>query len=473
MTAPVPVVTVNDAEVARAGDGSSPLLVDALTVTWGREGLLDHPELSTAALALFDPTRTWHTRGDLIGQRVTVQATYSGTTYTPFEGRITAVTVRPHTAAGIDGALVELTCVSLLADLANKVPRGAWPQETVTQRAARIAAAAPNHLTGGVSVPTAYASAVVGPVLGKEQRSVLDHLRALYDSLGAGRMSWDPGTRTATWIPRRRHAWRGLASLYKEPGVPARVRPFMVPTDLAWGPRAGAGSGAMLDASRVTDAEGLTRSIEGRIATVQVTQPLTSSGVQTDTFTNEYAVPGADTATEGERTASIDSVMLSTDPSSTAAAGEITGLLAAEGRAWRTGPVTATRLTGDDLDEAAWVLLTGQEVPGLLALQGSWLPRLGVCPVVAVTGGAIVYAGGEWSAEFLPAPVSVTGQYHPLAWNDGQLDTGPGGTASPLVWGAGSLSLDRSVTWADMRWVAAGHAREPADIPANKGWDFY
>jgi hypothetical protein len=126
---------------------AAPMALEGVTVKWGRGGPLEQPTPATATVRLFDPTGVWAAGADLIGAPLELSWAAAGTTRRYFTGRVGGVAVEPHAAmldnVRTDGALVTLSCTSLLADLANRLPaETSWPAETLAARRARIAALA-------------------------------------------------------------------------------------------------------------------------------------------------------------------------------------------------------------------------------------------------------------------------------------------------------------------------------------------
>jgi hypothetical protein len=483
---PTPTVTLAGSAIA-AGPGGDPtgklMVVDGLTVTWGREEVLSQPEPATATVALFDGSKRWATSRDLIGQPVTLAWTGEvpgvGTVGDViFRGRIAGVTVAPRTAAGVPGSLVSLTLTSILNDLANRIPRESWPAETLGERLARI-----NAATGGVvsavDVRQYWRDPRTPPVDAADQVSLYEHIVALFNSSGADRFTYNPreGAQEIGYLTRRDFPnLRGLAGLWwnlSTDGTSARaglgvyVRTYGV-TAVGSG---GTGEPTYLDAAALEydPADGLTRSVDSRISRVELTHPDSEGTPVWAERTTTALVPGADEATEGRRTLTVES-LVGWSSWADVAASDLAALAAREGAAWRLAPLLYdTRRTGGFENwRQARELLAGHERQTLFFLQRSWLPVYGLRPVFGVMGGTYTYAGGGWQLELHLAPVTTypTAQ-HAITWEE--IDTGDPGLTVEWHDGPHRRALHETVTYEDLGYVSAGLGATV--FPPDTGWD--
>lgn len=474
MTDPYPVVSVGGVVVARGG-AADQVLVQSLDVPWGREDITQHAATGTASVVLFDRTGRWATSldRDLLGLSLRIAWTSTGGDGADyFRGRITFAEVLPWTTGGDDGALIRLTASSLLLDLANLTPAGAWPAETVTARLGRIVTASAGVLAGA-DIPALYSSEQVLPVDATAQTSLLEHLTRVYDSFGMNRMVWNPATSRAGYVPRLT-GWsaRTLGELYRPgtggAGAFIRAAARFDPSSSTVYP-----AGCYLPAAALHRAAArVSRDIAGRVSRVLFTRyVLNGTTGKYETVVETASVLGADPATEGNREASVETVLSGGANWTTAFQDWIIGL-GQEGRGWRPAPCTyRPAATGGFEDPAVRdALLAGYETPAVFFLQRSLLAdRLGLRPVYALIGGTISYAAGEWAFQLAFAPVHTATPQHAVTWPE--IDDGS--TANRLRIYTDGLdhddALHPSVTCTDLAYVGTGLG---SAVPGpDTGWD--
>lgn len=494
---PQPVVTINGVDVPAAAGVHLPgqVVVDGVTVTWGREDLLVQPEPASGQLQLFDTTGTWATSRDLRGLPVTIrwQGLPPGTTdpmgtasETFFCGRVgnpvnvaLKTVTNPHTGERVDGVLVTLPLRSLLVDLANRVPTEAWPEETMAARLARIQALAPDVLAVA-ELRDYWQPPHVEPVPLDRQQSLLDHLRSLFDSAGADRMTYIPNTRALTFVRRRDYGYRqnpslgnrGMAGLFWDaPTVPtktSRTGQGIYALAFAWtGTPASPNLPGWIDAAAIEadPTEGLRSA--ARVTRVQVVNPDGGNNF-TDRVT-EYPVRGVDENLVGVRTARLDS-SICWNGYAEVAGDDLRDLVNREGSQWQLPPLRySTRHAGgfESLAQAR-ILLAGAETGTTVFLQRSWLPRMGLRPVFGICGGTITYARGGWDVEFAVAP-TTTGEtpQHAITWEE--IDDGTTGLEVQWWDTDHPRGMHESLSLDDLGYVARGLG--VATIPADTGWD--
>jgi hypothetical protein len=162
-----------------------------------------------------------------------------------------------------------------------------------------------------------------------------------------------------------------------------------------------------------------------------------------------YVGPAAETDW-GRRTLSRDTVH-----GSSTGAGDLLNLLASVATAEATLPAldpveysTARRPFASGA-AAAVHLVGGETTFTWFFLRGSWLPQVGVSPLVGVIGGSIRYGGGEWTAGLQLAPAFNANTPPPLTLR---------GLAHPGLSPAPTLAdLDESLTLGDLRHVSLGY----------------
>ena len=485
---PVPVVAIDGVDVASGpGPDGVPdglLVVDGLTVRWGRSEVLDQPEPSTGTLQLFDPSRTWAVARDVDGLPVTIRweglADGTPTAEVFLRGRVGRVTVRRHTvrlANGerVRGSLVTLPLRSILADAANKVPRPAWPAESLGARRGRIQAGIATIAT--VSTRDFWEAPNVEPVAAKDQVSYLDHLVRLYDSCGADRMTFNPSVSPGivTYVPRRDHfGIRGMAGLVwnqapqaaARNGLGAYIRSYAVT------PAGGsAGEACYLDAAGLEHDDDAAISRRARITRAAVSHPDAGAATPYDTRTIEASVPGTNELLIGERVAQLDS-SVAWNAYADVALSDLTALCQKEAAAWELPTLRwRTRKTnGLEVARQGRLLLRGYEQNSVVFLQRSWLSHdYGIRPIFGVMGGVIGYRDGGWDIEVQLAPVVTTLRQHAIAWNE--VDDGSAGFQVQWHDEPHPQGMHESVTYEDLAHCATG--MNVTIIPPDTGWDRY
>jgi hypothetical protein len=486
---PVPVFAVEEVDVASGvgpdGGPAGAIVIDGLSVTWGREDVLEQPDLATGSVTLFDPTRRWALETERVGQAVTLRwsggglVSYSGAGSTVFfRGRISGCHWAPHTLTYPDGtqvagALVTMTLTSLLADLANLVPTAAWPAETLGARRTRLAGEASTVLANLVT--RAYWQVPdVAPVAAADQVSVWDHLLALYDSSGADRMTYWPPDKMTLHLPRRYlAAQRGVAGLWWE-------------ISTAGTPRAGKGVYARsyaiarseaqsspqplyLDAAalEMDPADGMVRGPSSRITRAQVTHPDGAAGYASRTTTHATATP--ETPATGVRAARLESIITNQSYADLSGA-DLADFASREGAAWHLGaPVRwSTKLSGgfEDLAQGA-LLLWGGEVQSSFFLQRSWLPAFGVRPVFGLIGQTIGFRDGGWELDLHLSPLVTSSPQHAITWEE--IDNGEAGYEVQWWDDDHPRGMHESLTLDDLGYVSTG--LNVPTIPPDTGWD--
>lgn len=486
---PVPYVSIGGVQVARgttAGKIVGQIVVDGLTVRWGRQKVMEQPEISTAQLVLFDATETWATGRQLIGQevRITWEDDLPGTgliTRTLFVGRIQRVklgrkTVRQADGTEVDGALVTLPLVSIINDLANIKPKTAWPEETVEARRNRLNALIANVLPGGLLVRSYWYTPNVEPYGVTSQRSLWDHIVALYDSTGADRLSHWPTDGLIRNMVRKDFTVRGLAGLWwdqtTDPQGPGRAGKGAYIRTYSVAPVGGpGGTPHYLDGAALQDdpAESLEQGPEQRISRVQVSNP---DGATAPTYTERTAtflIPTVNETTEGVRQASVDSV-LTWNAWADLAGKDLVEMASQEGTAWRLPSLSwdTSRTDGFETYQQASLHLLGVESTSIVFLQRTWLPRFGIRPIVGIIGGVVSYRRGHWRLELETSPaITQSAPQHAITWEE--IDDG---TAEYEVqwWDEEHpRGLHESVTYEDLAYCSTGVG--VVTIPPDVGWD--
>ena len=487
---PLPVLTMNNADVPTApGNPLKPVVLDGFRIRWGRDRVTDQPEPATGTVSLWFPSQaraaTWAAADGLPGQLLELawEGTLPGDTEPTrerfFRGRINALTIRALDSRNPDGtvtrgAVAELTLSSVLNDLQNITPRAAWPEEAMSARLDRVKIHADAYVD--VQLRDYWADAHVEPIEATSQKTILDHIYALYDSCGADRMTYLPDAGELQPVLRRNYnGLRTLAQLHADPagvdgpgraGKGAYIRTLDVwPAGLT---SADANTPNYLDAAGLEydpAGDGLTLGPDQRITRVELTHPDSTADDPYESRTVVELVAGINETTHGVRAATIDSQLVWPSWADQAAA-ELAALVRLEGQEYKLAPVVwTTRKTGGfETVEQVRLLLTGGERQDLLFLQRSILPRFGIRPIFGVMGGEIGYAEGGWETAMDLAPVRPANlPQHPVSWED----IGDG-----LAWHDGDHpdGFHESVTYEDLKYVGRGLGA--TSTPADDGWDY-
>jgi hypothetical protein len=486
---PVPIVAVDGQDVASGTGGDGLMVVDGLSVTWGRDDVLDQPEPATGKLTLFDASKTWATRADRRGSLVTIRydgvdPTFGHQTAVFFRGRIGApITVSPKTvvdpATGqtVRGSLVELPLQSILVDLGNDVPTAAFPAETMCARLDRLAALAATSgvCTGGVTMRPFWRDPGVAPVAAKDQDSVLDQLTAVYDSSGADRLTYIPNNDSMTFLVRRDYPLaRGVAGLWwdgNDPDLARGSQGAYIRTHSLTPVGGSASTPLYLDAATLEydPSEGITT--PPRFTRAAMAHPDSAASYETrNTEIKVQLEDGTwpDETVHGVRVAKYES-LVAWNAFADVGLSDQAYFVRREGSRWVLAPlVLSTRRTGGfETANQGIVLLGGFERNSTFFLQRSWLPAYGIRPVFGVMGGTIAYSQGGWDLEFALAPITTTQKQHAITWEE--IDDGS--TTYELQWHDGdhTRGLHESVTYEDMAYCSTG--LNVSTVPPDTGWD--
>lgn len=222
-----PTVTINGVAVAGSWDGSTLVALDGLTIHWGRTDLFAETEPAQMTVSIIDPTGSWATNNDLIGQPIVVERATPTTKV--FRGRvadidITALKVQNPVTGNYDRVWrTDLQCTDPLTDLAQAiaagaglnyvtnigyVPNGGWAkQNTPALRVAEMFTAGAGEFVDSIQAP-ALPAAIVGPAPGggtvartpgvayhpEPDHNFLELIERLYKYVALARVSYDPVT---------------------------------------------------------------------------------------------------------------------------------------------------------------------------------------------------------------------------------------------------------------------------------------
>jgi hypothetical protein len=445
----VPALSVAGSTIATGNVGDL-VAVDAVSLPWGRGDLLSHPTPATAAVSLLDrgtglPTAS---RRDLIGQPVTLSWSTGTAAGTSFRGRITDVEVDwlPTQRA----ARLSLACSSKEVDAGNyTAPAGSsWPAESFAARLARIVSLLPPGLfAGGVVMPdagkvtasglaprtfTGY-TAAAADVSGAD---VLSLLRELWFSCYPSPLVYDPSADRLTYAGRRFYSSPGTSTARLVTSSHYGGRYIAVPLTAFFG-----ALGLHLDAAVLEGSDPVSQPIDSRLTRVEVSYP--GAGAAGTATAVPFGAPSE--ATTGRRMLSVSSVhAVAADAASLAA--DWADLAGREAAAPRLGPVTYDTARAPFPDDAtAGALLACSESSLQSFLAATWLPRVGVSPLVGFTGGRLSYAAGHWRAQLSPAASASVTPPTPVTAI----------TAGDFLSDVKLADVDPSVTFGDLAYISA------------------
>lgn len=409
--------------------GADVVFTDAYTITWGRAGVLEAPTPATATVRLLDLSAgaSLARRTDLIGADLRLGYTSGAApAVLSFRGRITDVSVERRRDGGF---FVSLAASSREVEAANfTVPEGVtWPAETFGARLNRITALLPSTLLrtaaqggppvvlparadfGLYTVPDQsldFSTYTAGPAQ-PGGSDALTLLRELFASVSPLPMIYDPSANIITFAGRRRYQYLGAAG-----GVVTAT--LTAPPGRNGLYVATAYQGRDLDAHDVDAVPALAQPLESRLTQVEVTYLNGAAAYASATVTS--ATPdAASEATIGRRTLSVSSIH-GTATYAQQLADMYRDLAAAEGRAPQLGALSyRTAVSGGFTStQQRNVLLNGAETSSVFFVGRSFLPDLGVRPLVGIAGGSISYGAGQWSLALNPVPVAVDSTWAPL-----------------------------------------------------------
>lgn len=465
-----PTLSVGGSPLAGSLAGGPQLLaVDDLVVHWGRSSVLEAPTPATAQLTVLDrtPGASMARSTDYIGGRIDVGwAGSDGSSGRVFSGRITDVAATPRPGARPGGGfLVKLAASSLEVDLANyTVPEATvWPAETLEARRARIAALIPSTVAASLTMPDRYSLGLeyattpdtdLGTLPAAAQdvsgRSVLELARGLAASWSPLPLVYSPaGSGSLTYATRRRFAY--LAG-------PGFIASALAVADPDRGGRlvpAGLG-GLHLDGGLTAYSGSLTQQLDSRVTRVEVTW---LDGTNTSQTVAAATSNTGNEALYGRRVLTVQSQL-----GSAAAAQQLANLYAdiasVEARAPRLGALgwSSTREPLHSAAHAA-LLLSGWETSTAVFIADTWLPQLGISPLVGLLGGSISYADGAWAVDATPAPTSIARggfSWAPIT---------PAACAATVR----ARDVDSSLTFGDVGWLDVGLGHTLTDSLPYRG----
>lgn len=445
-----PTVYVDNSPIQTAG--GTVTAVGALSVTWGRSALLERATPATAEVTVRDTARgaPLAARDDLIGRQVILGWVGSdASTGVLFRGRITDAAVTHRRRGGYE---VALSCSSLEVDAANhRADAGTtWPAESIQTRYQRISALAPADLYAPTLLPSRldvgltdvadpsrdFGSYLCAPA-DVGGRNMLELLQQLYESLYPVPLIYDPARNGFGYAARRRYKYEPVGAAYSGRLVadPTRGGRYVAAPVL--------GAPALtLDAEDLGYDGELLYPIESRVTRVDVDYA-SSTGVKA---TARALIDGGGAEPLiGRRPLTIQSVL-----SEAGIAGQLAASWAAlaqnETRRPRLGTLNySTARTPFATAAHAATLLRGCEGGAHLFIGRSWATALGVRPLYGIIGETVTYAGGQWSVDFQPAPVSVEWPTAPIT------SLGAASTTAVRL-----MDVDESVTFADLGFIDVG-----------------
>lgn len=419
---------------------------DSLTVQWGRAEPWTTPEPATATVTVFDPAELLlaaMTTGSIHNAEMTITVPIpagldlpeAGGDLVLFRGHPAVCEVTEatrQTTRGLrTGHVVTITAADPRADLRNRRTSVAWPQESLTARAARVAALSPlsyTHQPTAAAGQTVHDMTEIGVSVDELMASLAettgDHHQYNAQAHRVETIRLDTEVREATMlrlagntvtVAGSESAWSGIGT--SVPGhIVARTSPDMTITP-----------DTRVNTWTVTYGYDGDTSVTSRRSGYLAGDPIRSMGIRSWATTASWATALADA-------------------------------LAYRGSGRWAGPhhpplqVAADHAGGFDSWTQAAALLRTRETGQQIAVPGSPWTRLAyAAPVHCLIGGTITYARGRWRvlAHVRTAADIPSAR---LRWNQASVP----GWGQSLHWGAPAehLHFDHSVSWFDLRAVS-------------------
>lgn len=388
-----------------ADNPAVPVVLDGLTVSWGREDIWDEPDTTTLTITLYDRAGVWAGRIDearAVGAPLALWATdtAAGFDHLVFHGAVSGVKAKPHKRSQPDAEwIVTLTVSDPTAGLGNATVQwnGDWPHETLQARAVK-AAGVVQAATGIAELyfDPARVAARVAPWT--PEGNARDLVQRLYDCT-ASSWTYVPHENVIRSVDRLRIPVRGLLTLTRVPAddgrhllvVATAAGPYDAGSSTApWPSATLAACWVAADDAELTQTktQAITRVVtrwhnwandNGREVHTRVEDQFPPTSDRNELVHESWLSDGRD----------VDPIILSTFNRATI-----------EGRRALHPAITYdTRHTdGGFTDRAAATrCLTPAETNGLISVPGSpfadWLWSV---PVFRPSGGRIAYRGGRW-----------------------------------------------------------------------------
>jgi hypothetical protein len=412
---------------------------------------------------------------------------------TYFRGRVTGVSIgQPEdftTPAGVPfrAVRVDLELTSVETDWANVFapPGTSWPAETISARAARIAALAGVPVTIRGDWATAQAAAMSAQDLANA--SVRDLLLQLYSSTGGDRLIYSPHTHSYEWMGRRQVNARTLGTLVYATNDATNARAnrgvYPVPA-LGRYPTGVTTSSALRDEPLTVWMDGHWMTSSSTQVSKQAAQRITQARVawkdSTAADADRTAVtvdPAANEAVIGQRAITLDSVH-NVAAWATLNAQDLLAQATQEGAQWRPPRLRwDTRAAGFEMRDQLQVALRGHATWFPVWVARAWFTELGIRPVFSAIGGTIIYADGRFVVELQMAGWTASGggnaspvpvKQHMVTWEE--LDQ----STPAMTWtdGPALRGFHESVTYEDLGFVGIGFGANDV-IGPDTGWDEY
>lgn len=456
---PWPVVFIDGIEQkCRAADlATDPVVLDELTVDWGRSEYLSHAGVGTLKLAWLDRTGALSARmrnKTMMGKLVIVQyADGTGWGATFFQGRVTGCSATPDvpdpyaTDPTARCWRVTVEAADKTADMANIIqPPGTWPQETAQARAVALRNASFIAGIGEFYFFPGHVNSVMWAldVKGKDN---LGMLRDFYYSMG-DTFSYLPSENVVRYLHRRAYdVWANWVQ--SADGI---IR--MTANDHTFDGRTYRGVG--VQGCDVTSEDEATLPIQSAVTRVEASwKDTVPAGNDNDVVTIVYA----DEQSEldwGRRTLTFTSWLgdgRNLDP----VVLEVLNRGRFEGSMPKHPNVSRdTRRTNGFYNRGeAESLLMGGETQGVVYISGSYYAQwLYLVPFYAVMGGTIRWQHPGWIVDMNLQFHLATNTITPIRWN--QVTATLKWTQPPVVG-----SLCDSMTWWDAAFLQTGNVYSP------------
>ncbi|WP_280383370.1 hypothetical protein [Nocardia wallacei] len=436
--------------------GTKPVVLDGISLDWGRSEYLSHAETATLTISFVDRTGTLAqkvTGRRMIGAPLAVF--YTDAPGSPwgacwFQGRVNAATAHPSTRDPFSDDpkakawTVTLTAADKTADLGQIVqPPGNWPQENAQQRAVRIRDGSAIAGIGQFYFYPGHTGSLMWEIDVKG-RDNLALVKDFYMSMG-DTFSYLPKENNIRYLHRR--AYDMHVSLIRDDDGVIRARA----ADYTFDNRLYRGIG--IQSCEVTAADSTTVPTQSTITRVETSwKDIPNGGRDWVTVVWDDTLPEHNW---GRRTLTLTSWLgdgRQIDPVTL----ELLNRGRFEGSIPRHPDITVdTRRTGGFHSKGeAEAFLEGGETQGVAYVSGSQHAQWQfITPVYAIIGGTITYRHPGWVITCRLQACWRTNLATPPTWT---------GMAAAITWGppghGGNLS--ESLTWFDMTFLDNGTVYE-------------
>lgn len=451
---PTPYVLMNGVEMPLSLTQGNAVVLDNLTINWGRSNHLDDVSPATLSLTVLDRDGAWVKSQQLLGMEIITGVRFTDSQgiardFKNFRGRIVeaeCVARERDLITGTDhGYLVYIRATDKLAELGNRfLSNQSWPSEYYETRKARFEAALSGVVAG---VGGAYVvQQLQYSATAFDQKSLLD-LITEHMAAGVEWVNYDPDTNRVEATGRESFTtpgWTGLrlaltddgSGLY---GLETDVSDFYAPF-----PR----HHYNVDAGSLIPKSGVRRTIESGITEILYEYSTDAAGTK-----GTYVLgTGLNEAIYGRRTYAVKTENMK----NVAVLAGIYQGNAQDAQTWQPPEVEwDTRIQDKGFQSFVQVrsFISGRAWPSPIFLsRNSYNSFPSKVPIYRVIGGSMTYSADNsgdmgWIVQPHFAPLAFATTFTPLAWNTINPST------SPVI---GWDDLDNTVTWNDINLTGQG-----------------